>query len=259
MKKNMVQFLKMAIFFLGLVALWEAVYLLHFWPSWLFPSPQTVMESLISNFRNGALPMGTLVSMERLSIGFGISLLIGTIVGFLIAKIKLFKETVGILLLGLQTLPSIAWLPLAILWFGLNDRAIIFVIVIGSVVSITISVESAVKNIPPAYINVGKLLGAKGFDSYRYVIFPAIMPSYITAIKQGWSFAWRALMAGEMLFITVGLGQLLMFGRELNDMGQVIAVMLVIIVIGVIFDQFVFGLVEKRIRIKWGLYKKEKE
>jgi len=235
--------------------LWWLIYRIHFWPAWLFPSPKTVIETLVRGFLNKTFIWGILISMKRIFIGFSISILIGSILGFLLAKIKLLRETINPLILGLQTLPSICWLPLALLWFGLNEKAIIFVIVMGTILSITISVYGAVTNIPLSFINAGRILGAKGFDLYRYVILPAIFPSFITGIKQGWSFAWRSLMSGEMLFITAGLGQLLMFGRELNDMAQVMAVMTIIILIGVIFDQLIFGNIENRLKNKWGLIK----
>lgn len=243
------------LFLIFLIFLWWLVFKLEIWTPWLFPDPVTVGKTMMKGFSNGTIWMGIMISMKRIFIGFGFSLIFGGILGFLLAKIKILDETVGFLVLGLQTLPSICWLPLALLWFGLNEQAIIFVVIMGCILSITISVESAVKNIPPMFVRAGKMLGAKGFNLYRYVIFPAILPSLITGIKQGWSFAWRSLMSGEMLFITVGLGQLLMMGRELNDMSQVMAIMLVIIMIGIIFDKLVFGVWENNLRRKWGLTK----
>lgn len=255
MKRKINSIIKIFFFLALLLFLWWLVWRLQFWPSWLFPSPLMVIKTLVKGFINKTFIWGILISMKRIFIGFCLSLLIGTVLGLAIAKVRLLKEAVGPLILGLQTLPSICWLPLALLWFGLNERAIIFVVVMGSILSISISVEGAVVNIPPSFINVGKILGAQRFNLYKYVILPAILPSYITGIKHGWSFAWRSLMSGEMLFITVGLGQLLMFGRELNDMAQVMAVMLVIIVIGVIFDQLIFGNIERKLLHKWGLLK----
>jgi NitT/TauT family transport system permease protein len=253
MSEKIRRLIKLLIFFSGLLLIWHLLYVLEFWPKWLFPSPFQVLYTLFKGFAKGIFIWGMIISLKRIFLGFGFSLITGTILGFSIAKVRILKETVGFLLLGLQTLPSICWLPLALLWFGLNEKAITFVVIMGAILSITISVEAAVRNIPPSFINIGRVLGAKGFALYRNVILPAILPNYITGIKQGWSFAWRSLMSGEMLFITVGLGQLLMFGRELNDMSQVMAVMLVIISLGVIFDYFIFGSIEKRLRRKWGL------
>ena len=155
--------------------------------------------------------------------------------------------------MGLQTLPSICWLPLAILWFGLSESAIIFVVVMGSLLSITIATDGGVKNIQPIILRAGRNMGAKGRDMFLQVILPAAFPSILMGLKQGWSFAWRSLMAGEILFVSLGLGHLLNMGRELNDMSQVIAVMLVIVAIGVVMDGLVFGTAEKKVREIWGL------
>ncbi|MCX6786144.1 MAG: ABC transporter permease [Candidatus Komeilibacteria bacterium] len=253
MKNKLIRLAKPLTFIACLILLWQILYWLKIWPKWLFPSPADVWLTLVKGFANHTFIWGILISLKRIFIGFGVSIIIGTLLGFLIAKIKLLRETVDPIILGLQTLPSICWLPLALLWFGLNEKAIIFVVLMGTVLSLTISVKGAVLNIPPILINAGKMLGADGLNLYRYILIPAILPSYLTGLKHGWSFAWRSLMSGEMLFISVGLGQLLMFGRELNDMAQVMAVMLVIIVIGVIFDQLIFGKIEKNLRAKWGL------
>jgi len=254
-KEKIKKFIKRTIF-LGLVFLfWWLIFKAHFWPTWLFPSPITVLRALIKGLVNGSFVWGALISLKRVFLGFGVSLILGTILGFSLAKLKKFEEVVNPFILGLQTLPSICWLPLALLWFGLNEKAIIFIIIMGTVLSMTIAVKSAVKNIPPAYIAVGRMLGARRFNLYRFVIIPAILPSYINGLRQSWSFAWRSLMSGEMLFITIGLGQLLMFGRELNDMALVMAVMMLIILIGTVFDQFIFGAIEKRLLLKWGLEK----
>jgi NitT/TauT family transport system permease protein len=244
---------KQILFFLFLLFLWWLVYKLRIWPVWLFPSPLNVFNTLVKGFASKKFLVGIAISMKRIFLGFGISLLLGTALGFVIAKIKWLREATEPFILGLQTLPSICCLPLALLWFGLNETAIIFVVIMGTILSITISVKGAVMNVTPALLNVGRMLGAKGIDLYKQVIFPAILPSYVTGIKHGWSFAWRSLMSGEMLFISAGLGQLLMMGRELNDMSQVMAVMIVIILIGVLFEQFVFGNIERGLRRKWGV------
>lgn len=240
------------IFLIILIFLWWVIYKLNFWPAWLFPPPLKVFHTLAKGFNNFTFGWGILISLKRVFIGFGFSLLAGTILGFLLAKIKLLNETLGFLVLGLQTLPSICWLPLSLLWFGLNEKAIIFVVIMGSLMSVTISMQDAVKSIPPIFIRAGKMLDLQGWKLFWHVIIPAILPSFISGLKQGWSFAWRSLMSGEMLFITLGLGQLLMMGRTLNDMSQVMAIMLIIIMIGVIFDKLIFGSWENNVRRKWG-------
>jgi NitT/TauT family transport system permease protein len=169
------------------------------------------------------------------------------------AQIRWAKDTFGMLVLGLQALPSICWLPLAILWFGLNERAILFVVVMGAVFSIAQASEDGIRNTAPIYLRAARNLGARGWRLYANVVLPAALPSIVTGMKMGWSFAWRSLMAGELLYALPSLGNLLMLGRELNNMGQVIAVMLVIIGLGLVSDQLVFGLIERRVRSRWGL------
>ncbi|MFH1425863.1 MAG: ABC transporter permease [Candidatus Kerfeldbacteria bacterium] len=241
------------VFLVFLVFVWWVIYKIGVWPAWLFPSPMKVFTALYKGFESGLFFKGVLISMKRIGIGFGFSLMVGTLIGVCTAKVKIIKETVGFLVLGLQTLPSICWLPLALLWFGLNERAIIFVVIMGSVLSMSIAVDGAVSNIPKIYIRAGRMLGVRRSRMFTSVLFPAILPSFLTGVKQAWSFAWRSLMSGEMLFITVGLGQLLMMGRELNDMSRVMAIMLVIILIGIIFDKLVFGLAESNLRRRWGV------
>ena len=166
---------------------------------------------------------------------------------------RLLDQTLGSLVLGLQALPSICWLPLALLWFGLGEQAIVFVVVMGAVLSITLSTEAGVKNTDPLYLRAALNLGARGWRLYLLVALPAALPAIISGMKLGWSFAWRSLMAAELLYVGLGLGQLLMMGRELNDMNQVVAVMLIIIAIGLVVDRLVFTPLETRVRARWGL------
>lgn len=240
-------------FILGVVFFWWIISLLQIWPHWVFPSPFDVVESLLEMFGNGYLLKAVLVSFRRLCIGFGLSLCVGTLLGLLLARYSWLQKTVGVLILGIQTLPSLCWLPLALLWFGLNESAIIFVILMGTFVSIAISVKSAVLYIPIEYIHTGRLLGAKGMGMYRHVFIPAILPEYISGMKQAWSFSWRSLISGEMIFISSGLGQLLMFGRELNDVPQVVGVMVVIVLMGLGVDVMIFRNLEIHVRRRWGL------
>ncbi len=192
-------------------------------------------------------------SVQRIVIGYVISVILGVVLGLLIGRFKILDETVGSLMHGLQVLPSICWLPLAILWFGLSEQAIQFVVIMGAFLSIVIATDSGIRNIPPIYVRAAKTMGVKGFALYRRVILPAALPSIITGMKLGWSFAWRSLMAGELLFVSVGLGQLLQTGRELHDIPQVVAVMMMIATIGLVFDRLIFAELEKRIRLKWGV------
>lgn len=241
------------LFFAGLVALWQACFSLRLWPEFLFPSPLSVISSLSGGLSNGTLMIAIATSLWRLFLGYAISLAIGLPLGLLVGSNRWLNQTVGSLLLGLQTLPSICWLPLALLWFGLNERAIIFVVVMGAVLSISLAAEDGVKNTPTLYLRAARNMGASGWRLYAKVIFPASLPSIVTGMKLGWSFAWRALMAGELLYGNAGLGQMLMMGRELNDMGQVLAVMVIIVALGLLVDRVVFAPVERRVRVRWGL------
>ncbi len=248
--------LRQIIFYSLLIGLWQFLFSLKLWPQYLFPSPGQVLETLGAGIADRSLLIGIAISMKRLIVGYGLSIIFGIILGLLIGKVRVLDETVGGFFVGLQTLPSICWFPLAILWFGLNESAIIFVVIMGSLLSVAIATDGGVKNIQPIYLRAGRNMGAKGMDMFMHVVLPAAMPSIVAGLKQGWSFAWRSLMGGEILFVSLGLGHLLNMGRELNDMSQVIAVMLVIIVIGVIMDLLVFGLLETKIRRLWGLERK---
>lgn len=250
--------MKKILFYLLLILIWEAIYRvgvdwLHLWKSYIFPSPFSVFQKFIKLTVNKTLLIATAASMKRMFIGYGVSAIIGIIIGFFIVRFKYLDENLRPLILGLQTLPSICWLPFAILWCGLNEGAIIFVITLGSTFAIAIAVESGIKNINPLMIRAAKTLGARGVKLYAHVIIPASLPNVIAGLKQGWSFAWRALMAGEMLAATKGLGQVLMIGRDLADINQVMAVMMVIVFLGLLVDQIAFGALERKIRERWGL------
>lgn len=222
----------------------------------MFPSPVEVLKTAFILVQENILFWAVITSLKRIVIGYALSLIVGISLGLLIVNFKFIDENLNPLILGLQTLPSICWLPFAVLWYGLSETAIIFVIAIGSAFAVTIAVESGIKNVNPLFIRAARTMGAGGLNIYWNVILPASLPTVIGGMKQGWSFAWRALMAGEMLTATVGLGQVLMMGRELADISQVVCVMIVIILIGLAVDKLVFGRIEKSIRRRWGLDKK---
>jgi NitT/TauT family transport system permease protein len=245
--------LRRIVFYTLLLIVWQLIALAGIWPDYLFPGPLAVLGALVTGFVTGQFLQASLLSLERLAIGYGISLAIGVILGLLIGRIRLLEQTLGSLILGLQALPSVCWLPLAILWLGLTDQAIIFVVVMGALFSITLGVDAGVKNTPPIYLKAARNLGARGVALSTQVILPAAMPAILNGLKQGWTFAWRSLMAGELLFYSLSLGNLLQTGRDLNDASQILAVMLVIIAIGVAIDSLIFGPVERRVRERWGL------
>ena len=242
---------------LGVAALlllsWEALTRFGPWPHHLFPGPLTVAESLWGLARDGRLGAATLRSLSRLARGYALSAVVGVALGVALARLRFVRRTLKPVVTGLQALPSICWLPLALLWFGLSDTAILFVVVMGSVLAIAIAVEDGVLGIDPQLLRVSGTLGIRGARFYGGVLLPAALPGILTGLKLGWSFAWRALMAGELLFVSGGLGQLLSMGRELMDVPQVMAVMVAIIAVGVTVDRLLFQTVELRVRRRWGL------
>jgi sulfonate transport system permease protein len=247
--------LRIGLFYLALLGLWQLVYELEVWPSYVVPSPSDVWDSLTRYWENGLIQDGIKITMQRLLIGYGLSLIAGMMIGMAAGTWKLVDETVGSLVLGMQSLPSITWIPLAILWFGLNERAIIFIVFMGSVFAVAISARAGVRGLPPLYRKAALTMGANRYQLTRYVLLPAMAPTMAQGLKLGWSFAWRSLMAAEIVFLVAGpfgIGHLLNLGRDLNDMSLVIAIMLVIIAIGLAFDVFVFGRLESWVRERWG-------
>ncbi len=185
--------------------------------------------------------------------GYAVAVVLGIVLGLLINHFKYLQKNLKPLVLGVQTLPSVCWVPFSILWFGLSTQAILFVVVMGSAFSIAISVDNAIKNVQPIYQKAALTMGAGKGQLYRYVIFPASLPELISGMKQGWSFAWRALMAGEVMTTSIGLGQTLIMGRDLADIDQVMLVMLVIVLVGIIIDKCIFSVIENRVLKKRGL------
>jgi NitT/TauT family transport system permease protein len=249
----MKRFGRQAIFYGVLIAVWVLLAELKVWPPYVFPTPQGVFQALWAGFADHSFWIAIAVSMKRMVLGYTLSVILGMILGLGVACNNFLEETVGGLLVSLQSLPSICWLPLAVLWFGLSEKAILFVVVMGSLLSVTIAMETGRQQMPKIYGMAGRNLGARGFPLFWHVLLPASLPYIVSGLKQGWAFAWRSLISGEMIFVSLGLGQLLMMGRDLNDMSQVIAVMILIVAIGYIVDGLVFKTVERRIQRKWGL------
>ena len=245
--------LRIALFYLALLALWQLLYSLHVWSPYLLPSPSDVWHSFVDYVDNGLIQKAVRASLQRLLIGYAISIVVGLIIGMACGSSKYVDETLGSVVLGMQSLPSITWLPLAILWFGLNQNAIIFVTFMGSVGAIAISARAGVQAIPPLYRRAAATMGANRYQSVRYVLLPAMVPSMAQGLKLGWSFAWRSLMAAELIFVTTGLGHLLNLGRDLNNMSLVLAIMFVIVAIGLAVDRIFFARVEAWVQERWGL------
>ncbi len=232
---------------------WELLSRLGPWPRWLFPGPAAVASSLVAMGADGRLGAAVLRSLGRLAQGYSLSVAIGVPLGVATARSALVRTAVRPVVLGMQALPSICWLPLAILWFGLSEAAILFVVVMGSLLAVAIGTEDAVSSVDPILLRAAGTLGIRGPRFYYGVLLPGALPGVLTGLKLGWSFAWRALMAGELLFVAGGLGQLLQAGRELLDAAQVMGVMVAIVAIGMTVDRVLFRVLELRVRRRWGL------
>jgi NitT/TauT family transport system permease protein len=219
----------------------------------MFPSLSQVLHTLYTGIVSGQIMTAILTSMSRLLIGFTIATVLGLFLGYLIWRSKLVEDTLGFLVTALQSIPSIVWFPLAIIWFGLNDFSILFIVTIGATWTVTINATSGFKNVPRLYQQVAKTLGSGGFHFLRTVIMPASVPQLISGLRIAWAFSWRALMAGELLGGGGGLGYLLEMGRSLGQMDLVISVMIIIGVIGTIMDNLVFLRLERSVQNKWGI------
>ena len=267
-----------------ILALWEGSYRLIHWNRLLFPAPSHVVDGALwmLNVRTGfgedfgpewprpyqqefgptgdpiyrgPLLTATATSTIRLAIGFSISIVLGGMLGAAMWRLRWLDEFLGPLFLGFQTLPSVCWVPLAILMFGLRESGIMFVLVMGSLFAIALALRDGLRTIPVAYQNAGRMLGAKGWKLYRYVLLPASLPAVASSMRQGFSFAWRSLMGGEFILAVRnhGLGFMLEVGRSNIDPGQVVAVMIVMIMFGMMADRFVFARLERRVLVRFGL------
>ena len=251
MKPNLLG--KKIAFYVLIVVIWQGIDSAEIWPDNIFPSPIEVSEDLLYGISDGSLFYGIATSMWRLVIGLAIAISGGMLLGIFMARVETVNQTIGSLVLGLQSIPSVAWVPLAILWFGLSDYGIIFVTAIGAIFAVTINTYTGVKNIDPSFIEAARNMGAKGSQLVTTILIPAAFPYMISGFKQGWAFAWRGVIGAELLFSFLGLGFLLNVGRQLNDVSQVIAMMLVIMGIGILIDGFVFKKLEDKVMTKWGL------
>ena len=236
------------------IGIWQLVFMLGIWPKVSMPSPAMVAESFVGLLQDFTLVTSIGTTMYRLGIGFTISITIGIAIGLAMVKFLGFGKTMSSFTVGLQSFPSVAWVPFAILLIGLNDFGILFVVIMSSVFSVMMSTYSGIRNIPPLYIRASRNMGARGFSLFRYVMIPAATPSLLVGIKQAWSFAWHALIGAEILIAaTSGLGHILLVGREFQLMDQIIASMITIFAIGLLFDRIIFSKLENKVRDKWGL------
>ncbi|GIH11576.1 sulfate ABC transporter permease [Rhizocola hellebori] len=237
------------------LAFWQLAFVLELRPSYTLPSPAEAFTELAERAQRGELWKGIAITARRAAMGYGFSLILGVGLGLAVARVRVLRVAIGSMITALQTMPSIAWFPLAILLFGLTEQAIFFVVVLGAAPSIANGVIAGIDYVPPLFLRAGRNLGARGLKLYWYIIAPAALPSFVSGLKQGWAFSWRSLMAGELIIVGLGktsLGGQLTLARELIDPPGVIAMMIVILLFGLVVDYF-FSKADRLIRNRWGL------
>jgi NitT/TauT family transport system permease protein len=231
--------------------LWQLAYSTGFKPSYALPSPLEVLRTFGQTIRDGQAWEVIRVSVSRGALGFAASVLVGTTLGLAMWRSRWLRAALGPFVSGLQSLPSVAWVPAAIIWFGLSDAAIYAVVLLGAVPSVANGLLAGFDQVPPLLDKVGRVLGLTVIGRIRHVLLPAALPGYLAGLKQGWAFSWRSLMAAELITYSpalgIGLGQQLNIGRELNAMDLVIASIALILVVGVAIELLVFAPVERRV------------
>ncbi|MFB7634768.1 ABC transporter permease [Streptomyces sp. NPDC056149] len=239
------------------LGVWQLAYHFQLKPHYLLPSPLDVYRSLQQKWLEGTLLSFVWTSVSRGALGFLASVVIGSLLGLIVARIKPVRAAIGPILSGLQSLPSVAWVPAAIIWFGLSDATIYAVVLLGAVPSIANGLVSGVDQISPLFLRAGRTIGATGLAGVRHVLLPAALPGYLAGLKQGWAFSWRSLMAAELIVnapdLGTGLGQLLEQGRELQDMSWVLAAILLILIVGIGIELLIFAPIERRVLRSRGL------
>lgn len=220
-----------------------------------WPWPQSATKPFDGAWYERPLVEALLSSTARLLVGFAISIVVGGVIGALVWRYQPLDDFIGPVLLGVQTLPSVCWVPLGILMVGLNERGILFVLVLGSFSAIAIALRDGLRAIPPLYQQAGRMMGARGLKLYWYVLLPASLPALATSLRQGFSFAWRSLMGGELILHLTphGLGHRLSMARDLSAVEQVVALLIVMILIGMLTDRWVFAKLQRRVSARFGL------
>jgi len=238
------------------IGVWQVVVWSGWKPEYALAGPRPVLAELWRLITTGELGSATRITLGRAAAGYALAVAIGSIIGLAVARVRLLRTAVGSLISGLQSMPSIAWFPLAILMFGGGEGAIFFVVVLGAAPAIANGFIAGVDQIPPLHLRAGRMLGARGPALLRHVIVPAALPGVLAGLKQGWAFAWRSLMAGELLVIVAGhrsIGVLLQTSRDVSDVVMLQAVMIAILIIGVTIDSLVFGAAERSVLRRRGL------
>ncbi|MGW7298823.1 ABC transporter permease [Streptomyces sp. NPDC054829] len=239
------------------LAVWQLLVWLEVAPSYKLPSPGAVWDEVRTAWLQGTLLDYIWTSVSRGLLGFLFALAIGTPLGLVVARVKFVRAAIGPILSGLQSLPSVAWVPPAVIWLGLNDSMMFAVILLGAVPSIANGLVAGIDQIPPLFLRAGRTLGATGLKGARHIVMPAALPGYLAGLKQGWAFSWRSLMAAEIIAsspdLGVGLGQLLENGRNNASMSQVFLAILLILLVGIAIDLLIFSPLERRVLRSRGL------
>ncbi|MCH6230416.1 ABC transporter permease [Microbacterium sp. CFH 31415] len=245
------------VFVLLLLVAWQAYVVLAQPRPDIVPSPVDVANALGSAWDSGRLQEAVATSLERGVVGFLIAIAVGTPIGLLLAEVRPIRRAVGPIISGLQVLPSVAWVPAAIIWFGLSDATVYFVILMGAIPSIVNGLIAGIDQVPPQLRRVGTVLGASRWQLATAVILPAALPGYLAGLKQGWAFSWRSLMAAEIIAvggtIGFGLGSMLQQSRELADLAGVLGTIILILLIGILIELVFFGPLERRMLKRRGL------
>ena len=236
----------------GLIVVWAIVAAVT--SSSAIPSPLAVWDGFVAGMKDGAIPEAAAKTLMRLAFSFAAAIVIGTELGVGLALNEFARRSIRPLIVALQITPFIAWLPIAVVWFGETERAVVFVTIVGAFPSMTLATMAAMRQVPPLYRRAGRTLGAEGWTLYRHVIFPAALPGYMIGLQQAWGFAWKALMAAELIIAAAGaagLGHLLAEAQD--DVATLLAALAVIVAIGVAVDYLVFGRLDRRIKGRRGL------
>lgn len=245
------------LFYVLLLAIWQALFSFAAIPEYLFPSPLQVANRLWELINDGYLGTGIKATVLRMVIGFSIAAAIGLLLGLIMGVSTIVNQCLRSLFLGLQTLPTAAWAPISLLLFGISEQGIYFVVLMSAFPAVAIATSSGILHIPPLYLRAARTLGTRSYAMPVRVILPAALPAIVTGLKLGWTFGWHGAVSAELIKSSAGLGFLLYMGRELSDAAQVVGIMVVTIIFGLLLDRFLFGVIERRIRVRWGLEKEE--
>lgn len=247
--------LKKFFWILAIGGAWQLLYSLGGYSELIFPAPLQVLDYLWNGFKEGILFRAIGITLKRLLLGYGIGVFMGIPIGMLCNRFVFCEATIGKFALGLQTLPSICWVPLSLLWFGQSENAILFVVLMGSLWALILSTDKGIQQIPTIYTKAAKTMGSRGIYLWLTVVLPASLPFLVTGLKQSWAFAWRSLMAAE-IYVSVlselGLGQLLHYGREMQAMEQVVGIIFIVVGIGLMAERVLFLPIETELHKRWG-------